>query len=284
MKVFACLVLFAAVACATPSIGDLGKRLHDRLTGPAVGVNPFIIDGENAVEKSAPYVVSLSASNLVAAHSCAGTIIGKEWILTAAHCVDELNKLTGNVLGLTVYAGLTNRTNDEDAQVRSIDFAFNHKQYTGVEGSDDIALLHVTPAFKFGANVKAAALPYRKEQFDGETSANYGWGLEDAESSMYVKDLKVAKSDVLTAEECKEALPTDAPVSSKQICVKVAACYGDGGSPLVVEREGDVAELIGITSWGYMPCGYNNRPTVYTAVSQYVDWINEVQWAYYILY
>ncbi|XP_061394336.1 lectizyme [Musca vetustissima] len=283
MKVFALVLLFAAVACATP-IDILGKLLYDRLTGPAVDINPFIIDGENAAEKSAPYLVSLSASKLVAAHSCAGTIIGKEWVLTAAHCVNELNQLAGNIVGLTVYAGLTDRTNEENAQIRTIDFAFNHKQFTGAEGSDDIALLHVTPAFEFGANVKAAALPYLKEEFDGETSANYGWGLDNAEGSLYVKDLKVAKSDVLTAEECKAALPSDAPVSSKQICVKVAACYGDGGSPLVVERDGDVAELVGITSWGYMPCGYNNRPTIYTAVSQYVDWINEVQWAYNVLH
>ncbi|XP_005177570.2 trypsin II-P29 [Musca domestica] len=283
MKAFALVVLFAAVACATPSIASLGKLLHDRLTGPAVDINPFIIDGENAAEKSAPYLVSLSASKLVAAHSCAGAIIGKEWVLTAAHCVNELNQLAGSAVGLTVYAGLTDRSNEDKAQIRTIDFAFNHKQFTGAEGSDDIALLHVTPAFEFGVNVKAAALPYRQEQFDGQSSANYGWGLDDAEGTMYVKDLKVAKSDVLSAAECQEALPSDAPVSSKQICVRVAACYGDGGSPLVVEREGNVAELVGITSWGYMPCGYNNRPTVYTAVSEYVDWINEVQWAYYVL-
>lgn len=284
MKVFGLVVLFAAVACATPSIGGLAKLLQDRLTGPAVDINPFIIDGDSAADKSAPYLVSLSVSSLAYAHSCAGAIIGKEWVLTAAHCVSELKQLAGDIVGLPVLAGLTDRSNVEEAQIRTIDFAFNHKQFTGVEGSEDIALLHVTPAFEFGASVKAAALPYKQEQFDGQTSANYGWGLDDAEASMYVKDLKVAKSDVLTSEECKEALPTDAPIGSNQICVKVAACFGDGGSPLVVEREGGISELIGITSWGYMPCGYNGRPTIYTAVSQYVDWIAEVQWAYYVLH
>lgn len=284
MNTFGLVVIFAAVACATPSVGGLAKILQERLNGPAVEVAPFIIGGEVAADNSAPYLVSLSVSPLAYAHSCAGAIIGKEWVLTAAHCVSELKQLAGEVVGLPVYAGLTDRNNVETAQVRQIDFAFNHKQFTGVEGSDDIALLHVTPAFEFNAKVKPIALPYKQEQYDGETSANYGWGLDDPQASLYVENLQVAKSDVLSNDECKEALPTDAPVTSKHICVKVSACYGDGGSPLVVERTGDIAELAGITSWGYLPCGYNNRPTIYTAVSQYVDWIAEVQWAYYVLH
>ncbi|KAM7351548.1 trypsin [Cochliomyia hominivorax] len=283
MKV-ACLIVFlAAVASASPS--GLTQTLRNRIIPrPPVGVSPFIIGGENAAEKSAPYLVSLSISSIAYAHSCAGAIIGKEWVLSAAHCVQELKELSGDILGLPVYAGLTNRNNLTEAQVRTIDFAFNHKKFTGLEGSEDIALLHVTPSFEFNAKVQQIALPYKNEVYHGEVSANYGWGLDDPEGVLYVNELQVAKSDVLSHKECKESLPGDAPVTTKQICVKVTACYGDGGSPLVVERPGNVSELIGITSFGYLPCGYNNRPTIYTAVSQYVDWIAEVQWAYYVLH
>lgn len=283
MKVACLVVLLAAVACASPS--KLADTLRNRiLSRPPVDVSPFIIGGENAAEKSAPYLVSLSVSNIAYAHSCAGAIIGKEWVLTAAHCVQELKELSGDVVGLPVYAGLTNRNNLTEAQVRTVDFAFNHKKFTGLEGSEDIALLHVTPSFEFSAIVQQVALPYKNEAYDGVVAANYGWGLNDTDAVLFVNDLQVAKSEVLTADECKEALPGDAPVTSKHVCVKVAACYGDGGSPLVVERPGNVAELVGITSFGYLPCGYNNRPTIYTAVSQYVDWIAEVQWAYYVLH
>ncbi|XP_075154081.1 lectizyme [Haematobia irritans] len=284
MKVFALVVLFAAVACATPSLSNLAKLMQDRLTGPAVDVDPFIVGGEDAGENAAPYLVSLSVSDVAYAHTCGGVIIDKEWILTAAHCVADLEKMAGKVVGMPVYAGLTDRSSTDKAQVRYIDFAFNHKQFTGVEGSDDIALLHVSAAFEFNASVRSAALPYKQEHYDGEASANYGWGLDDTEATLYVKNLKVGKADIMTSDECKEALPSDAPVSSKQICVKVAACYGDGGSPLVVEREGGIAELAGITSFGYLPCGYSDRPTVYTAVSEYIDWIVQVQWAYYVLH
>uniref|UniRef100_A0A1I8P041 Peptidase S1 domain-containing protein n=1 Tax=Stomoxys calcitrans TaxID=35570 RepID=A0A1I8P041_STOCA len=284
MKVFALVVLFAAVACATPSMSNLAKILQDRLTGPAVDVDPFIIGGEGAAHNAAPYVVSLSVSYVAYAHTCAGALINKEWVLTAAHCVSELEKMAGKIVGLPIFAGLTDRQNLEEAQIRFIDFAFNHKQFTGVEGSDDIALLHVSSAFEYNASVQPVALPGRTEMYDGQTSATYGWGLDNAEATFYAKDLQMAKAEVMSSEECKAALPSDAPINSKQICAKVAACYGDGGSPLVIEHEGSVAELAGITSFGYLPCGYNGRPTVYTAVSQYVDWIAEVQWAYYVLH
>lgn len=283
MKV-ACLVVFlAAVACASPS-ANFAKLLREKLNAPPVAIDPFIIGGETAANNAAPYLVSLSVSSIAYAHNCAGAIIGKEWVLTAAHCVNELKELAGEIVGLPVFAGLTDRRNIEQAQVRTIDFAFNHKQFTGLEGSDDIALIHVSPAFEFGATVHQISLPYINENFDGATSTNYGWGLNDPESILYANDLHVAKSDILSQEECKEALPSDAPINNKNICVRVTACYGDGGSPLVIERTGKVSELTGITSWGYLPCGYNNRPTVYTAVSEYIDWITEVQWAYYVLH
>ena len=269
MKVACFVVLLAAVACANP-------------LKPAVDVTPFIIGGSNATENSAPYLVSLSVSSVAYAHGCAGTIIGKEWVLTAAHCVNEMKALAGDIVGLPIYAGLTDRTNLADAQVRTVDFAFNHKKFNNMEGSDDIALLHVTPAFEFSSQVQPAALPAYKESYEGAISANYGWGINDVEATLYANKLQVSKATILPQEECTQSLPMDAPVTEKHICVHITACYGDGGSPLVIEN--GVAELAGITSFGYLPCGYNNRPTIYTAVSHYIDWIAEVQWAFYTLH
>jgi secreted trypsin-like serine protease len=50
---------------------------------------------------------------------------------------------------------------------------------------------------------------------------------------------------------------------------------GDSGGPLVQELPDGSRELIGIVSWGVIPCGQSNAPSVYTRVSAYVDWIND---------
>jgi secreted trypsin-like serine protease len=36
------------------------------------------------------------------------------------------------------------------------------------------------------------------------------------------------------------------------------------------------SEVVGIVSWGIIPCGSIGSPTVYTKVSAYIDWIESI--------
>ncbi|XP_012161584.1 chymotrypsinogen A [Ceratitis capitata] len=282
MKFFLLGLLLIDVACATPNTA----ALRQSLTKATRNIQPEarIIGGEPATKSSrTSYLISLSISAIAYAHVCAGAIIGKEWVLTAAHCLEELKESATDVIGLPVYAGLQDRSDIENAQIRTIDFAFAHKQFNASqEGSPDIALLHVTPGFEFGADVNAVILPYRNEDYANKTSVTYGWGLTRRDAEQYAKQLQVGSAQVLSETQCREQLPEDTPLGSNQICAETLACFGDGGSPLVHETLGGT-ELVGITSWGYTPCGSKGSPTVYTEVSRFIKWISDVQWAYYVL-
>ena len=72
-------------------------------------------------------------------HSCSGTVIAPRWVLTAAHCVDDLNP--GD---LKVLAG----THDLGQGGRRIDVAAIrvHEDYTDAIGGSDIALLRLARA------------------------------------------------------------------------------------------------------------------------------------------
>ena len=48
--------------------------------------NPLIVGGENAAPHSAPYIITLQ-SQATQRHSCGGSILNVNWILTAAHCI-----------------------------------------------------------------------------------------------------------------------------------------------------------------------------------------------------
>ena len=50
------------------------------------------------------------------------------------------------------------------------------------------------------------------------------------------------------------------------------SCKGDSGGPLMYE-DGRTYEVIGIVSFGPVPCGMEGVPGVYSKVWEYLDWI-----------
>ena len=55
-----------------------------------------VVNGENAQPHSWPWQISLRVNGL---HICGGSLIDKEWVVTAAHCVQR------NPSGYTVVVG-----------------------------------------------------------------------------------------------------------------------------------------------------------------------------------
>ncbi|XP_037814183.1 transmembrane protease serine 11G-like [Lucilia sericata] len=185
------------------------------------GKYDFVIKGHDAVPHSAPYIVSLrkTANN---SHSCGGTIIAKDWILTAAHCIIDWGKV--------------------------------HEKYTGGVGPYDIAILDLSEPLEYNSYVQPASLPAAEEIHSGEIHL-YGWGQPKAyilTGRLYIHETNL----------CSDSLQTS-----------ISACNGDSGGPLVIEQENAPSELVGIVSWGYIPCGLAKLPSIYTRVSAYIDWI-----------
>lgn len=275
MKVFAVTILLALLAASAQA------GIVDDIVGKISFPSGFVINGTDAEAHAAPYIISLGKNYNKHAHICGGTIISKDWILTAAHCISEPVNMSA-IAGLHVRADV-----DERTQHRRIDFGRIHVQYTGGVGPFDIAILHVSEPFVFNDWVKPATLPSREELHEGETHL-YGWGQPKSYILTGSKTLKTVSTEIINYDECKELLPETAPLVESNVCSdslkrSISACNGDSGGPLVVEHENAATELIGIVSWGYIPCGLANRPSVYTRVSAYIDWVAKIQSAYYIL-
>lgn len=50
---------------------------------------------------------------------------------------------------------------------------------------------------------------------------------------------------------------------------------GDSGGPMVIQRNDKRFQLTGVISWG-IGCAEPNQPGVYTRISEFRDWINQI--------
>ena len=58
--------------------------------------------------------------------------------------------------------------------------------------------------------------------------------------------------------------------------VKIPLIQGDSGGPMSVQRQADSRFMLsGVISWG-IGCAEKNQPGVYTRISDFREWINQI--------
>lgn len=241
------------------------KQIMGRVTG-----------GVDAINNSASFIVSFQYQSQ---HYCAGSIINKNWILTAAHCL-KTNKLVKNTI---IVAGTTNiKDIAASAQRRTIDHFLVNDLYTGDIAPYDIGLAFTNKPFAWSAAVKAIDLPSNGYTSSGN-AVLYGWGsTSKTNSEDFPSILQEATVTLIPLKVCAAAMgPKSIYIHDTNICTgplssRVGICQADSGGPLIQEFN-DKTILIGVASWGKTPCGQLNSPSVYVKVSSVVSWIEKHQ-------
>ncbi|XP_043526728.1 proclotting enzyme-like [Frieseomelitta varia] len=232
-----------------------------------------IVGGQNAILGEWPWIAALFNGGR---QFCGGSLIDDKHILTAAHCVANMN--SWDVARLTVRLGDYNiKTNTEITHIeRRVRRVVRHRGFNSRTLYNDIALLTLSEPVPFTQQIRPICLPSGSQLYAGRTGTVIGWGSL-RESGPQPAVLQKVSIPIWYNSECRQKYGAAAPggIVDSFLCAGRAAkdsCSGDSGGPLMV-NDGRWTQ-VGIVSWG-IGCGKGQYPGVYTRVTHFLPWIHK---------
>ncbi|XP_076002865.1 complement factor D [Genypterus blacodes] len=243
-----------------------------------------IMGGREAAPHSRPYMASIQVpegNNLK--HECGGFVIAAQWVMTAVHCLPTGPNGRKVVLGVHSLSEA-----EETKQTFDILELHNHPDYRTYNYDNDIALIKLDRPFNISEAVKT--VEYLREGgtnpgTDAEVDTA-GWGALSNLGERPDK-LKEVSIEVFNPARCGRSDYFGRKFTTNMMCahkvcpnpcdqphIKEDSCDGDSGGPLLYN-----GVAVGITSNGGKKCGQIKKPGIYTIISHYTQWIDNIMGA-----
>ncbi|XP_013387356.1 transmembrane protease serine 5 [Lingula anatina] len=252
-----------------------------------------IIGGSAATPNSWPWMayLELGAARDRCKPSCGGTIIARQWILTAAHCLYSPQQIgCGSSRQykpneIKVYLGvdkLSTLRRDPAVLKMTVTKVHIHPGYNRGTHDNDIALLKLSSKVNYNSKISPICPvgPSPSDVIPEETPcAVTGWGKTNTASRLPSDVLMQVTVKYITAKTCRKISQYPAgEITDNMVCAKDTgkdSCQGDSGGPLACPYTVNgktIWKQLGIVSFG-RGCALPQYPGVYTDVNKLSRWI-----------
>lgn len=244
-----------------------------------------IINGNRTEPNSIPWQVSLPQPG------CGGTIICEKFVMTAAHCVEDIDPVTKEHIyyepnEVTVFAEEHNWEDQNDHVEHSVKNIHRHQQYkfacigNSCQLSYDFAILELNKPIDLGASSKAraACLPDASDSSrifkQGTEFVASGWGRHiGGNDHTYPDKLRHATISWQPNKTCGGNSQKASFCAGKQDGTQ-GTCHGDSGGPLTwKDDKTQKVKLVGVTSFGEDSCFSISG---FADVTKVLGWVKEI--------
>ena len=233
-----------------------------------------VVNGHNATPGAWPFMVALlfkSVSDSTDAQYCGGTLIGDRLVLTAAHCVGNIDPTD-----IQVMIGENELPFGPGTRRDIVGFA-RHPQFNGATLEHDLAIIKLAQPVT-NSSVTVARQSDAALYQSGTTATLLGWGMKNTDPKKPILPTKLQEAQIPIGDdaECLEEIgrffkPASMMCAGKKATSStsgdgVGPCFGDSGGPLLAPDGTGGWKLVGVVSWGF-ECASDKTRSVFADAS-----------------
>jgi V8-like Glu-specific endopeptidase len=276
----AALILLGALVLAATATAGPHPRSHAATAPTDPEATGSVIGGHNANIADYPYLAFIEGVQATAGYACTGTVVAPRVVLTAGHCVEDIESSSIVEPSLIAVAtGVSNLTKIPHKQVSMVERVLAYPGFNPTELHGDAGLLILTAPVS--APPIALATGEDAPLYEpGDVLTVAGWGIDDRQTGHAPNQLQSATVPIEEGSRCKEGTKRFYPFfdPNRQVCAldaphfHITTCHGDSGGPAIATRPDGTPVEVGVTSLGDGTCNPSS-PAVFTRVDQISSWV-----------